>query len=435
MDRTTDCADEGDEFQYLTFDPASSANLPMRAVLVFCLALASSAAADDFKITLQNPGMEAGRDVPEGWRGRFGKVYVTRDTETFHSGAASLSVQNTAGSSGSAHQMLAVKPGLKLKLGGWIKSSEGAKVNFAAQFFDEKFTWNEFVQVKYLEGAQDWQQAEKEITVPERAVRMAVALYVDGVGRAWLDDVTLTAKGAKVEVPSPDPAPQAPKEPEDAKLVPTTPLPGYYADYPKAWMSYHENNLKRARQGGIDVLFLGDSLIQGWTSAGKEQWDKNFASLNAANFGVGGDKTGNVLWRLDHGEVDGISPRLVVLMIGVNNLWSGRNSAEEVAGGIRAIVEKLHAKLPQSRVLVLGILPFGPSADGFGRLRTKETNENAAKLDDGAMVKYLDLGPRLLQKNGKLLEDAYAQDNLHLTAKGYEVLAKDLLPVVTEMMK
>ena len=185
----------------------------------------------------------------------------------------------------------------------------------------------------------------------------------------------------------------------------------------------------------MDVLFLGDSLTQGWTSAGKELWDKTFAPLNAANFGIGGDKTGNVLWRLDQGEVDGLSPKVVVLMIGVNNLWSGKNTGEEIAGGIRAIVEKLRAKLPQSKVLLLGVLPIGDKLEDIGRIKAREINSYAAKFDDGAMVKFADLGAKLLQKNGKLLEDAYMPDHLHLTAKGYEVLAKDLLPLVTEMMK
>jgi lysophospholipase L1-like esterase len=404
-------------------------------VAFLCLVLVSSAFAEDFKFTLQNPGMESGRDVPEGWRGKFGKVVVIRDTQTFHSGTASLSVQNTGGGSGSGHQMIAVKAGAKMKLGGWIKSSEGTKVNFAAQFFDEKFTWNDFLQVKYLEGAQDWQEAEKEFTVPAQATRMAIALYVDGVGRAWLDDVTLTVEGGTVEVQTPAPDPKPPKEPMDAKLIPTTPLPGYYAEYPKAWMVFHEADLKRAKQGGVDLLFLGDSLTQGWTGAGKELWDKTFAPLNAANFGIGGDKTGNVLWRLDHGEVDGLSPKVVVLMIGVNNLWSGKNTGEEIAGGIRSIVEKLRAKLPQTKVLILGVLPIGDKSEDVGRIKAKEINDHAAKLDDGAMVRFADFGAKLLQKNGRLLDGAYLPDHLHLTAKGYDVLAQELLPMVMEMMK
>lgn len=407
----------------------------MRAVLALCLTLASSAFAEDFKIAFENPDMEIGGEVPEGWRGRFGKVAVTRDTVVAHGGNASLSVQNTSTGSGCAHQMITVKPGLKLKLGGWIRSSVGSKINFAAQFFNDKFTWNEFVEVKALEGFQDWQQAEKEITVPEQASRMAISLYVNGVGQAWLDDVVLTAERATVEVRAPASNPLPPQEPADLKLIPTTALPGYYPQYPRAWMAFHESNLKRAKQGGIDVLFLGDSITQGWNGAGKEFWDKHFVPLKAASFGIGGDTTGNVLWRLEHGELDGLAPKVVVLLIGVNNVWSGKNSGEQIAGGIRAVVEKLRNKLPQSKVLVLGVLPIGATAEDLGRWRVKDLNGHAAMLDDGAMVKYVDLGPKLLQKNGKLLEGAYAADNLHLTSKGYEVLAKELVPVVTEMMK
>lgn len=408
----------------------------MRCVLLACLVLVSSASAEDFKLTVQNLDMEAGTDVPEGWRARFGKVYATRDTETVHGGKASLSVQNSSSSSGSAHQMILVKPGLKLKLTGYMKSAEGSRANFGVQFFDEKFTWNEFVKVRRQENVHDWEFGEQEITVPENASHMAIALYVEGVGRAWLDDVTLSAEGATVVVkPSEEPAPTAPKEPDDLKLIPTTPLPGYYVEYPKVWNIFHENNLKRAKEGGIDLLFLGDSITQGWGSVGKEHWAKAFAPLKAANFGIGGDKTGNVLWRLDHGEIEGLSPKLVVLMIGVNNLWSGKNSGEEIAGGIRAIVEKLRAKLPQTKVLVLGVLPIGSKPDDLGRFRVKEINDHAARLDDGATVRFMDVGAKLLQKNGKLLEGAYAPDNLHLTAKGYEVLAKELAPLVTGMMK
>jgi lysophospholipase L1-like esterase len=408
----------------------------MRCVLLATLSLVSSVLAEDFKLSVRNLDMETGVDIPEGWSATFGKVYAKRDTETVHGGKASLSVQNSSSSSGSVHQMIPVEPGLKIKLGGYMKCAEGSKASFGAQFFDEKFTWNEFVKVRRQEGVQDWQFGELEITVPERASRMAIALYVEGVGRAWLDDVTLSGEGASVVMlPPAESGPVAPREPEEAKLIPVTPLPGYFAGHPKVWTIYHEQNLKRAKEGSVDVLFLGDSITQGWSGVGKEHWEKNFVPLKAANFGIGGDKTGNVLWRIEHGEVDGISPKLVVLMIGVNNIWSGKNSGEEIAGGVRAIVEKLRAKLPQTKVLVLGVLPIGDKGEDLGRFRVKEINDHAAKLDDGATVRFFDVGARLLQKNGKLLEGAYGPDNVHLTAKGYEVLAKELAPIVAGLVK
>lgn len=404
-------------------------------MLVGVLLLAGASRGAEGKLVLRNPGMESGGELPAGWNGQFGKVIVTRDTQTFHGGSASLKVDKREAGSGNGHQMVMVKPGMKLKLGGWLKGGEGTKASFAAQFFDDRFTWNEFVLIKRLEGAHDWEAAEKEITVPEQASLMAIALYVEGVGQAWLDDVTLSAEGVTVEIGNEEAEPTAPEEPADAKLIPTTPIRGFFSNYPKGWNAFHESFLKRAKEGGIDILFLGDSLTQGWGGAGRDAWDASFAPLKAANFGIGGDKTGNILWRLGHGEVDGLSPKLVVLLIGVNNLWSGKNTGEEIAAGTKAIVQKLRTKLPQSKVLVLGVLPMGAMEKESGRLKAQEINVHVASISDGTWVNYVDLGSKFVQKGGKLLEGAYGPDNLHLTPKGYEVFARELLPLVTDLLK
>ena len=409
--------------------------LRVNIVLACGLLTVATCQGADAPLVLRNPDMEAGQDVPEGWDGQFGKVRITRDTQTFHGGGASLKVQNNGVSTGSGHQMMPVTPGMKIKLGGWLKTAEGTKASFAAQFFDDKFAWTDCLLIKRVEGSQDWESGEKEFTIPEQVSRMAVALYVEGIGQAWLDDVTLSGDGITVEIPKAEPEPTAPELPVDAKLIPTTPVRGFFSDYPRGWNAYHEALLKRAQEGGVDVLFLGDSLTQGWTSVGRGAWEANFAPLKAANFGIGGDMTGNVLWRLDHGEVSGITPKIVVLLIGVNNLWSGKNTGEEIAAGTKAIVGKLREKLPQSKVLVLGVLPIGASENEVGRLKAQEINVHTAALGDGGMVKYADPGAKLVQKNGRLLEGAYASDNLHLTSKGYEVLAKELLPQIVEMLK
>src|SRR5262249_29418296 len=122
-----------------------------------------------------------------------------------------------------------------------------------------------------------------------------------------------------------------------------------------AWVQLHQQFLERARAGKIDLLFLGDSITQGWGQ--NEAWKKHYGPRNAANFGIGGDRTQHVLWRLDSGEIDGIAPKVVVLMIGTNNV--GSNKPEEIAEGVRAIVDKLRAKLPKSKILLLGIFPRG----------------------------------------------------------------------------
>ncbi len=118
----------------------------------------------------------------------------------------------------------------------------------------------------------------------------------------------------------------------------------------------HKKFLEIAKKGDVDVLFLGDSITQGWEGSGKEAWKKNFEPLKAANFGIGGDQTGHVLWRLTEGkELEGIQPKVAVIMIGTNN--TGGHSAENIAGGITAIVEELRKQRPNCKILLLGVFP------------------------------------------------------------------------------
>src|SRR5262249_46821599 len=130
---------------------------------------------------------------------------------------------------------------------------------------------------------------------------------------------------------------------------------------------------KRNRDG----LFLGDSITQGWEGAGKEAWKKNFEPLKAANFGIGGDQTGHVLWRLTEGkELEGIEPKVAVLMIGTNN--TGGHKAEDIAGGIEAIVAELRKQRPECNILLLGIFPRSPKPTDAVRAKIKEINTRIA---------------------------------------------------------
>ena len=404
-------------------------------LLLFMLLFALQAQGEEEGLRIANPDMELGDSLPAGWLGMFGKCEVRRDAVTFHGGRASLCVDRAeqAAKNGSAHQMIPVKAGMNIKVSGWVKCAGKAKVDLAAHFFDDQFTWNEYHQVLHLEGDQDWQTAGQEFTVPERATRMAIGLYVEGQGTGWLDDVSLTSSNTSVAIVAPAPLPEPPKEPSDTKLIPTTPLPGYYRDYPQAWMIMHENNLRRAKQGDVELLFFGDSITQGWNRA-PETFNKAFGTYKTANFGIGGDKTGNILWRLDHGEVDGLSPKLVVLMIGVNNLWSGGNNALEIAGGIKAVVEQLHKKLPSSKILLLGVLPTGEKADAPGRVIISAINAELAAIKADEKLRYLDIGSKFLERDGSISKEVM-DDYLHPTAKGYEVFAEQIGPVIAEMLK
>jgi lysophospholipase L1-like esterase len=199
------------------------------------------------------------------------------------------------------------------------------------------------------------------------------------------------------------------------------------------WVQRHEGFVKIAKQGDVDLLFLGDSITDGWRGGGKAVWEKNYAPLKAANFGIGGDRTQHVLWRMQNGELDGIKPKLAVLMIGTNNL--GSNSDEEIVDGIKAIVAELHKRTPETKLLLLGIFPRAMKADDPNRARIKHINSIIAGLDDGGKtINYLDIGDKFLEADGTLPK-SIMPDALHPNAKGYEIWADAIAMPVQEMMK
>jgi lysophospholipase L1-like esterase len=216
-----------------------------------------------------------------------------------------------------------------------------------------------------------------------------------------------------------------------AKDVQTTIAAVAPAPLPNGWMLRHDRVNSRVKQGSVDLIFIGDSITENWEGAGKDVWKKYYGKRNAVNLGFGGDRTQHVLWRLEHGNIDGISPKLAVLMIGTNN--AGSNTFEKIAAGVKAIVEKLRAKLPQTKVLVLGIFPRSASSlDPLRQVNTR-ANEIIAKLADGQDVFYLDIGPKFLEADGTLTKDVMP-DLLHLNAKSYETWAEAIEPTVAKLM-
>jgi lysophospholipase L1-like esterase len=192
----------------------------------------------------------------------------------------------------------------------------------------------------------------------------------------------------------------------------------------------HDGFVAIAKKGDIDVLFLGDSITDGWR--GQKAWQKYFEPLKAANFGISGDQTQHVLWRLQNGELEGIQPRVAVVMIGTNNLRD--NTDEEIGEGIKAVVEEIHTKSPKTRVLLLGIFPRSPKATDQFRDRIKDINKRIAKLGKEDYVRYLDIGKKFLDKEGKLHREIMP-DYLHLSARGYEIWAKAVEPEVKKLME
>lgn len=211
------------------------------------------------------------------------------------------------------------------------------------------------------------------------------------------------------------------------------------------WVVRHDGFVEIAKQGGVNVLFVGDSITDAWRNAnpergGKAVWDREFAPLGAANFGIGGDRTQHVLWRLQNGELNGIKPKAVVLMIGTNNTGfepggtAPRNSPAEVAAGVTAIVKTLRTQLPDTKILLLAIFPRGEKPDHPQRQQVNEINATIAKLGDGKNVRYLDISKKFLQPDGSISKEVM-HDFLHFGEKGYEIWAAAIKAPLAAMMK
>ena len=203
------------------------------------------------------------------------------------------------------------------------------------------------------------------------------------------------------------------------------------------WMVRHNLINDRAKAGNIDLLFIGDSITHGWEGAGKEVWEKQFGKRHPMNAGIGGDRTQHVLWRLDNGNIAGIKPKAIVIMIGTNNSNRDDHTGEEIGAGITAIVKKLRDKLPESKILVLAIFPRGGDVKNEAvikqRAKNAKASEIASKLADGKMVHYLDIGPKFLDKDGNLPKDIMP-DFLHLSMQGYQIWADSIESKLVELL-
>ena len=196
----------------------------------------------------------------------------------------------------------------------------------------------------------------------------------------------------------------------------------------------HQSFLEVARAGDIDVLFVGDSITDWWRQAnrGLPVWNEYFASLKAANFGIAGDTTQGVLWRMQNGELEGFTAKLIVLMLGTNNI--NRNPNAEIAEGNRAIIAEFLKRQPQAKVLLLGVFPRGMQPDNPFRASIREINERLATLADNSRVFYMDIGARFLEPDGTLPADVMP-DGLHPNEKGYRIWAEAIIGRVKELMQ
>ena len=205
----------------------------------------------------------------------------------------------------------------------------------------------------------------------------------------------------------------------------------------------HAQLIAKAKQGGIDVYFEGDSIVRRWGATDYPEllanWNRNFHGWNAGDFGWGADRTQNILWRLENGELDGVNPKVVVLLAGTNNVGGlpahGDAAAEaaDVTHGIDAVVHVIESKAPAATIILTGIFPRN---DRMGAMPVIDRiNENLAKLADGAKVRYLNINDKLADRDGKLVDGMMnANDKLHPTVKGYQVWADALKPLLAELL-
>ncbi len=197
------------------------------------------------------------------------------------------------------------------------------------------------------------------------------------------------------------------------------------------FMQGHESFVKIAKEGKTDLLFLGDSITAGWGGQ-KVIWDKEFGAYHPANFGIGGDRTQHVLWRIENGELDGIKPKATVLMIGTNNV--GGDAPEATAKGVTKIVETIRKKLPETKILLLAIFPRSEKTESVPRVKNQAVNDVIAKLADGKHVFFMDIGDKFLEADGTLTKEVMP-DLLHPGAKGYQIWADAIGPKLKELMK
>lgn len=220
-------------------------------------------------------------------------------------------------------------------------------------------------------------------------------------------------------------------------LDPTQPQPNMWPDGPDAWPRLARALAEDARRANPRVVFLGDSITQGWGSEGLAEWDARFAQTGAANLGIGGDRTQNILWRINDGALDGLRPELVVLKIGVNNLWEEvfECGADKVADGVAACAAAIRARCPDARVLALGILPTQAAPDHPLRAIVRAVNARSAALvptPDGR-VRFADIGAAFLESDGSISTDIMP-DGCHLSPRGYALFADALEPLVRAML-
>ena len=254
------------------------------------------------------------------------------------------------------------------------------------------------------------------------AIHMPFALETGGAGQVAIANVKIKAVG-KGNVSC-----------ADYKTLSVTPsmLNEWWAiDW---WLPRHEKKLQEIKARPIDLVFIGDSITEGWEKSGVPVWNKYYGKRNAIALGFGGDRTENILWRLQHGEVEGLDPKVAVMMFGTNNTGHRHEDPELTARGIKRDLEELHQRLPHTKILLLAIFPRDEKPDGELRQINNRVNAIISGFADNKTVFFLDINKAFLDENGVLSKNIMP-DLLHPNEQGYEIWASNMEPTLVQLLK
>lgn len=201
------------------------------------------------------------------------------------------------------------------------------------------------------------------------------------------------------------------------------------------WQERHQQKLaeKHALNNDVDLLFLGDSITHSWEDTGAATWQTDYAHLKPLNLGYSGDRTEHLLWRVQNGEIDNLSPKLTIILIGTNNAGHRVEPAEDTAEGVKAILEAVKSRLPNSKILLLATFPRSKSKNAPMRKRVNAANVLTKQLADEKSIFWLDIGQEFLTEDGLVL-DTVMPDFLHLAPAQYQVWAEAMSETINELM-
>jgi lysophospholipase L1-like esterase len=255
------------------------------------------------------------------------------------------------------------------------------------------------------------------------AVRLPFALDAGGEGKLAIANVNIQKSGTgNINCP-------------DYKTVAQTPsmLNEWWSI--SWWHPRHLQKLEEVKASkNAQLIFVGDSITQGWEREGFNVWNRNYSKYNAIDLGFSGDRTENILWRLLHGEVEGLNPKVAVLMFGTNNTGHRQEKPELTAAAIKRDIEELQKRLPNTKLLLLAIFPRDEKPDGELRQINNRVNDIIATFADNKKIYFLDINKSFLDENGVLSRDIMP-DLLHPNEKGYEIWAKAMEPTLLKLLK